>query len=65
MVVVNKSIKTITEMVKTIDQKLDAKSVEPKNSNEEEEKIEKIFEKKGIGRPVGDYDAKRKSIVIC
>ena len=52
-------------MIKTIGQKLDAKANEPKDNNEEKEKIDKIFEKKGIGRPSGDYDTKRKNIVIC
>ena len=52
-------------MIKTIDQKLDAKANEPKNNNEEKGKIDKIIEKKGIGRPSGDYGTKRKNIVIC
>ena len=57
---VSKNVKLLYEMIKTIDQKLDAKAYEPKNSSEEKEKIDKIFEKKGIGRPSGDYDTKRK-----
>ena len=57
---VSKNVKLLYEMIKTIDQKLDAKAYEPKNNNEEKEKIDKIFEKKGIGRPSGDYDTKRK-----
>ena len=40
---VSKNVKLLYEMIKTIDQKLDAK------------------EKKGIGRPSGDYDTKRKT----
>ena len=57
---VSKNVKLLYEMIKTIDQKLDAKANKPKNNNEEKEKIDKIFEKKGIGRPSGDYDTKRK-----
>ena len=60
MMIVSKNVKLLHEMIKTIDQKLDAKANEPKDNNEEKEKIDKIFEKKGIGRPSGDYDTKRK-----
>ena len=56
---VSKNVKLLYEMIKTIDEKLDAKANEPKDNNEKE-KIDKIFEKKGIGRPSGDYDTKRK-----
>ena len=62
---VSKHVKLLYEMIKTIDQKLDAKANEPKDNNEEKEHIDTIFEKKGIGRPSGDYDTKRKNIVIC
>ena len=57
---VSKNVKLLYEMIKTIDQKLDAKANEPKHNNEEKEKIDKIFEKKGIGRPSGDYDKRKK-----
>ena len=57
---VSKNVKLLYEMIKTIDQKLDAKANEPTNNNEEKEKIDKTFEKKGIGRPSGDHDTKRK-----
>ena len=60
MMTVSKNVKLLYEMIKTIDEKLDAKANEPKDNNEEKEKIDKIFEKKGIGRPSGDYDTKRK-----
>ena len=53
----NKNVKALMEMVKTLTEKLE-KSVE--KTPEEKEKIDKIFEKKQIGRPVGDYDTKRK-----
>ena len=60
MMTVSKNVKLLYEMIKTIDEKLDAKANEPKDNNEEKEKIDKIFEKKGIGRPSGDSDTKRK-----
>ena len=53
----NKNVKALMEMVRTLTEKLE-KSVE--KTPEEKEKIDKIFEKKQIGRPVGDYDTKRK-----
>ena len=57
---ISKNVKLLYEMIKTIDQKLDAKANEPKDNNKEKETIDKIFEKKGIGRPSGDYNTKRK-----
>ena len=52
-------IKTLNDMVKSIGDKM--KPVERKQQrNEEKEKIEKIFEKKGIGRPTGSYETKQK-----
>ena len=60
MMTVSKNVKLLYEMIKTIDQKLDAKANEPKNSNEEKEKIDKIFEKKQIGRPSGSFQDKQK-----
>ena len=57
---VSKNVKLLYEMIKTIDQKLDAKANEPKNNNEEKEKIENIFQAKSIGRPSGDYPTKQK-----
>ena len=53
----NKNVKALMEMVKTLTEKLD-KPVE--KTPEEKEKIDEIFKKKQIGRPVGDYDSKRK-----
>ena len=53
----NKNVKALMEMVKALTEKID-KPVE--KTPEEREKIDKIFEKKQIGRPVGDYDSKRK-----
>ena len=56
---IGKNIKNLNDMIKCIDDKM--KPVErEQQSNEEKEKMNKIFEKKGIGRPSGDYDTKRK-----
>ena len=53
----NKNVKALMEMVKTLTERLE-KPVE--KTPEEKEKIDKIFEKKQIGKPFGDYDTKRK-----
>ena len=53
----DKNVKTLMEMVKALTEKLD-KPVE--KTPEERERIDKIFEKRQIGRPAGDYDSKRK-----
>ena len=54
----NKNIKTIMETLKTIEEKLTEPKKEEKK--DDKEKIDKIFEKKQIGRPVGLWDEKRK-----
>ena len=53
----NKNVKALMEMVKALTEKLD-KPVE--KTSEQTERIDKIFEKRQIGRPAGDYDSKRK-----
>ena len=53
----NKNVKALMEMVKALTEKLD-KPVE--KTSEQRERIDKIFEKRQIGRPAGDYDSKRK-----
>ena len=58
--VANKNIKLLLEMMKTLEEKLDAKSVaKTESKDEEKEKINKIFEAKKIGRPVGSYETKQ------
>ena len=52
-----KNVKALMEMAKTLTEKFDKPVVK---SPEEKQKIDKIFEKKQIGRPVGDYQTKRK-----
>ena len=44
---VSKNVKLLYEMIKTIDQKLDAKANEPKTNNEEKERLIKSVKRKG------------------
>ena len=46
----------IAELKEAIESK---KQVENKTTDEEKEKMDKIFEKKGVGRPRGDHESKR------
>ena len=58
--VLNKNVKTLIFSIDKLMEKLDnTKPVVEKSSEEEKEKMNKIFEKKQIGRPVGDFDTKR------
>ena len=62
--VANKNIKLLLEMMKTFEEKLDAKSVvKTESKDEEKEKINKIFEAKKIGRPAGSYESKQLQYV--
>ena len=54
----NKNIKTIMETLKTIEEKLTEPKKEEKK--DDKERMDKIFEKKQIGRPVGSWEEKRK-----
>ena len=54
----NKNIKTIMETLKTIEEKLTEPKKEEKN--DDKERIDKILEKKQIGRPAGSWDDKRR-----
>ena len=60
---VSKNVEALSEMVKTIDQILDAEAAELKNSNEEKEKMDESVENQRIGKPSGDSDTKK--LVIC
>ena len=55
--VLNKNVKTLMFSIDKLMEKLD-KPVE-KTPEEEKEKMDKIFEKKQIGRPSGMFDTKR------
>ena len=52
---IGKNIKTLNDMIKSIDDKM-----KPVERNEDKEKIEKIFQTKSIERPTGDYPTKQK-----
>ena len=55
--VLNKNVKSLMFSIDKLMEKLD-KPVE-KTPEEEKERMDKIFAKKSIGRPVGDFDTKR------
>ena len=56
--VLNKNVKTLMFSIDKLMEKLDKPVVE-KTPEEEKERIDKIFEKKQIGRPSGTFDTKR------
>ena len=51
----------IAELKEAIERK---KQVENKNTDEEKEKMDKIFEKRQIGRPAGDFNSKRRQYFV-
>ena len=55
----NKNVKTILEMLQTIEEKLEGNKKED-DKEENKEKMDKIFAKKQIGRPVGTWESKRE-----
>ena len=57
--VLNKNVKSLLFSIDKLMEKLDNTKPVEKNPGEEKEKLNKIFEKKQIGRPVGDFDTKR------
>ena len=54
----NKNLKLLIDMVKTLDEKVDANK--PATSAEEKEKMQEIFEKKGVEKPKGSFGDKQK-----
>ena len=59
----NKNVKLIMDTLNTLVQKLDVNHTEPKNDEEKEkekEKLDKIFAKRQVGRPVGTWESKRE-----
>ena len=58
----NKNVKTILEMLQMMEEKLEGNKKEEKEENKEndKEKMDKIFAKKQIGRPVGTWESKRE-----
>ena len=57
---VNKNIKLLMEMVKTLDEKVDAMKTATPQTPEEKEKLNEIFEKKGVEKPKGNFAEKQK-----
>ena len=57
--VLNKNVKTLIFSIDKLMEKLDNTKPVEKTQEEEKEKMDKIFAKKQIGRPVGDFDTKR------
>ena len=57
----NKNLITIMNTVKNIEYNLNKKEENKENTNDKDkERINKAFEKKQIGRPVGSWEDKRK-----
>ena len=57
--VLNKNVKTLIFSIDKLMEKLDNTKPVDTTPEEEKEKMDKIFAKKQIGRPVGDFDTKR------
>jgi len=57
--VLNKNVKSLMFSIDKLMEKLNNTKPLEKTPEEEKEKMDKIFEKKQIGRPVGDFDSKR------
>ena len=57
--VLNKNVKALMFSIDKLMEKLDNTKPLEKTQEEEKEKMDKIFAKKQIGRPVGDFDSKR------
>ena len=57
--VLNKNVKTLIFSIDKLMEKLDNTKPVENTPEEEKERIDKIFQKKQLGRPVGDFDSKR------
>ena len=57
--VLNKNVKTLIFSIEKLMEKLDNTKPVDNTPEDEKEKLNKIFAKKQIGRPVGDFDTKR------
>ena len=56
-----KLLKLVLAKLEEIDKKIDA--VATAKPDDEKAKVERIFEKKGIGRPAGSYETKQEQYV--
>ena len=57
---VNKNVKLLIDMMKTLEEKIDAVKTATPQTQEEKEKIIEIFEKKGVEKPKGNFQEKQK-----
>ena len=57
--VLNQNVKSLIFSIDKLMEKLDNTKPVETTQEEEKEKMDKIFAKKQIGRPVGDFDTKR------
>ena len=58
--VLNKNVKSLMFSIDKLMEKLDNNKPVEKTPEEEKEKIEKAFEKRGLGRPQGNWESKRQ-----
>ena len=58
-----KQLKLVLAKLDEIDKKIDAVVSARPADEDEKAKVEKIFEKKGIGRPAGSYETKQEQYV--
>lgn len=56
----NKNIKALMELIGQVSEKLDKVLNTNTNNENEKEKMDRIFEKKQLGRPVGTWETKRE-----
>ena len=59
----SKQLKHVLAKLDEIDKKIDAVVSARPADEDEKAKVEKIFEKKGIGRPIGSYETKQEQYV--
>lgn len=57
---VNKNIKLLIDMMKTLEEKLDLMKTSTPQTQEDKEKLNEIFEKKGVEKPKGNFSEKQK-----
>ena len=56
----NKNVKTLMEILTEMNKKIDKIMETPISEDVRKEKMDKIFEKKCVGRPTGSYEDKQK-----
>ena len=56
----NKNVKTLMAILTEMNKKIDKIMETPISEDARKEKMDKIFEKRAIGRPVGSWDSKRE-----